>query len=243
MPVRYEILLELERPEDATPDRLHALVTSWLERSLSEEAHRRNVKPFSLGRLRAEAGAHALEIGLLDDSLVACLLEGADEASRRGLPPGRLRGRVLESDGQPAKVVASAPWSQLAAGVSRSMFTFEFETPTTFRQGNDSLPLPLPTLVFGHYRNRWRAFAPSEHHLDIDFQGIGLFVARHAIRTAHTTVRGVRFVGFTGTVGIGPRHGGETIGRALDSLASIARFCGTGSLTTFGMGSTRRVLR
>jgi CRISPR/Cas system endoribonuclease Cas6 (RAMP superfamily) len=134
----------------------------------------------------------------------------------------------------------SAPWSELAeeAGPART-FRFEFVTPTAFRSGAATIPLPLPTLVFGHFRSRWNVFAPEDLRPHAPLGDMNLLLSHVDIATPGILrFKRATHVGFVGRCTIEARGCPEALRRSLDTLASIAPFSGTGAGTTFGMGVT-----
>lgn len=126
--------------------------------------------------------------------------------------------------------------------------TLQFVSPTTFRQGNKNMPLPVPRLVFGSLATRWNHFCQQpELHPDI----LG-YVDQHVYPVAHdlSTVLldyggGQKYVGFTGTCtfGLNPPKNDEALelARQVAVLADFAFFSGVGQKTTMGMGQTRRI--
>ena len=160
---------------------IHGLVASWLEGDAPLSAHKAPVKPFAVSPLR-EVGPDrwAIEVGLLADELDQPLLAGALRGCRRSVRLGAQRATVVRSaDGGPLRPVAGtgrgSSWCCCAE--PRGQFPLRFHTPTTFRSGRRSNPLPLAGSVFGHYRRQWQAFAPAELALATDLASCGLVVA------------------------------------------------------------------
>ena len=155
-------------------------MASWLEGDAPLTTHKAPVKPFAVSPMR-EVGPDrwAIEVGLLADELDRALLAGALRGCRRSVRLGAQRATVVRSaDGGPLRQVARASWQQLVLlAEPRGQFPLRFHTPTTFRSGRRSNPLPLAGSVFGHYRRQWQAFAPDELALATDFASCGLVVA------------------------------------------------------------------
>jgi CRISPR-associated endoribonuclease Cas6 len=115
-------------------------------------------------------------------------------------------------------------------------FTLAFLTPTAFSQGKTYLPLPLPTLMFRSWLERWNHFAPVYLGGDdlIAYLGDAIALTRHRIQTQG------RVTGFTGDVTL------QVLSRADPLLANVAnllvhyaQFAGTGIKTRLGMGVTQ----
>jgi CRISPR-associated endoribonuclease Cas6 len=124
----------------------------------------------------------------------------------------------------------------------------EFLTPTTFRQGDINLPLPVPRLVFGSLAAKWRYFAPEyELHPDLNqYLEQKLALGRFNVRSAILNYgRNRKYVGFEGTCTYilrGNTRDADTreIIRQVNMLANYAFYAGVGQKTTMGMGQARR---
>jgi CRISPR-associated endoribonuclease Cas6 len=126
----------------------------------------------------------------------------------------------------------------------RRKLKLRFLTPTSFRQGNIDLPLPLPRLVFQSYMKRFEKFYQVAFLPDFAEQVeyyVGISNMKQ-IKTAVIQTKKVRLIGFTGDVlfEIHSKAPPELIFQ-LNLLADFAFFCGTGKKTTSGMGQTVRV--
>jgi CRISPR-associated endoribonuclease Cas6 len=131
----------------------------------------------------------------------------------------------------------------------RTPILMEFLTPTTFRQGDINLPLPVPRLVFGSLATRWQHFAPEyelhpalEQYLEQEL-ALGRFNIRSAILNYG---RNRKYVGFQGTCTYilrGNIRNADTreIIRQVNMLADYAFYAGVGQKTTMGMGQVRRI--
>ncbi|MGQ9558317.1 MAG: CRISPR system precrRNA processing endoribonuclease RAMP protein Cas6 [Desulfurispora sp.] len=129
--------------------------------------------------------------------------------------------------------------------------TLLFASPTTFRQGNINIPLPLPRLVFASLARKWQHFAPEYPlHPDLNsFVEECVFPARYQLETRTLDYgRRRKYVGFTGrcTFGVLPegrwREAGSLLIRQLNLLADFAFYAGVGQKTTMGMGQCRRLI-
>lgn len=125
----------------------------------------------------------------------------------------------------------------------RNFFTLFFKTPTTFRQGDLDLPLPLPRLVFKGLLAKWNLFSklpfPVEL-LDVIERHVG--VKEYQIRTVAFHDGHGHIPGFVGKVTfIIKGQIEERVLKEINCLADFAFFAGTGRKTTHGMGMTRRI--
>jgi CRISPR-associated endoribonuclease Cas6 len=236
MPVRWAITLHVERPELVLPGHVHALICECLERDVAATRHYGNDKPFSTSPLRThDDGLFAFEVGLLDDDLEDRLMTGIRRRGRR-LQLGRQAALIA---GQPQTMRRSS-WQELTRhAVPRREYRFDFVTPTAFRSGQTSVPLPLPKLIFGHYRSRWNVFAPPELRPDVPFDDLELAISGHDIATTCVRMSRREQIGFTGWVVLTLRSTHAEVCTELDALAAVADYSGTGSGTPQGMGVTR----
>jgi CRISPR-associated endoribonuclease Cas6 len=122
--------------------------------------------------------------------------------------------------------------------------TLEFLSPTAFKQGPGSLPLPLPKNVFQWPLRVWQCYAPMVLSIPADWLEWcerDVFVVGHNIQTAVVSItRSESFVGFTGQVKFQAHQGQEQYLRVWQALGTLAAFCGVGHKTTMGMGAAER---
>lgn len=120
-------------------------------------------------------------------------------------------------------------------------FDLTFATPTAFSQNRLYLPLPVPTLMFRSWLERWNHFAPVYLGGDELVSYLGEFVALswHRIQTRSHPIHSGRITGFTGEVTL------RLLSRTDPLLANVANlllhyapFAGTGIKTRLGMGKT-----
>jgi CRISPR-associated endoribonuclease Cas6 len=118
-------------------------------------------------------------------------------------------------------------------------FELSFITPTTFSQNRLFLPLPVPTLMFRSWLERWNHFAPVYLGGDdlIGYLGEAVALSRHRIQTRSVQVHKSHITGFTGNVSL------RTLSRIDPLLANVvyllikySTFAGTGVKTRLGMG-------
>jgi len=121
------------------------------------------------------------------------------------------------------------------------LFKLQFITPTAFAQGGVNLPLPLPTLMFRSWLERWNHFAPVYLGSDelITYLSNYVLLKNHKIQTRSYQFHKGFVNGFVGDVKL------QVLTRADPLLANVAnllvqyaRFTGTGVKTRLGMGRT-----
>lgn len=118
-----------------------------------------------------------------------------------------------------------------------------FLSPTSFRNGDVDLPLPLPRLVFQSYFKRFCEFYPVEFLPEFEdlverYTGIGRM---DWVRTEAIKTKRIVLAGFTGDVTFQiDQNAPADLVRQMNLLADFAFFCGTGRKTSIGLGQTVR---
>jgi CRISPR-associated endoribonuclease Cas6 len=120
-------------------------------------------------------------------------------------------------------------------------YELQFISPTAFSQAGSNLPLPLPTLMFRSWLERWNNFAPVYLGGDelIAYLSNAVVIKNHKIQTRSYQLYKGYVNGFIGDVTL------QVLNRADPLLANVAnllvqyaRFTGTGIKTRLGMGQT-----
>ena len=117
-----------------------------------------------------------------------------------------------------------------------------FVTPTAFAQHNLQLPLPVPTLLFRSWLDRWNHFASVYLGGDelIGYLAGVIALKRHHIRTRAFRVHRGTVSGFVGEVQLQTRYRTDPLlANVAHLLVQYAPFAGTGIKTRLGMGQTR----
>lgn len=127
--------------------------------------------------------------------------------------------------------------------------SWEFATPTAFHHSGLTIPLPLPSLVFGSLIHAWDQFSllpmPVTLHAFVDRQ-VGIARHRIATRIVHFGKK-EQHIGFVGTAtyrflaersGLSPDEFHQRV-RMLVLLAAFAFYAGVGIRTAAGMGQVR----
>lgn len=129
---------------------------------------------------------------------------------------------------------------------SSSTLNVAFESPTAFKRGNRSLPLPVPTLVFGGVVRKWRRHAPPSLRdvfdgWTLDGSSAPVLLKRHTLRT-HMLLFGEhgQQTGFSGDATFQlPRSADAHFTGLLQLLGAFAFYAGVGYRTPWGMGQVR----
>lgn len=257
MPSRVTLRFEVMSTGRAEPRHLRALVSNLIEWG-DRGDHHANTKTFTTAPPQRHGDGFEIPVATLDQASHERLLVRAGEHARQRtvLRFGQLQVRLTPDPVAEMVTLSYRDLAEMAA--SAPELDLEFLTPTVFRSGRQQqLPFPLPTLVYGHYRNRWNTFAPTELSCGLAFDDLVFRVESFELHSqqvvdAHrrhrpASGRGsagsqlveVRFVGFVGAVTYSVTDADADARRWLHTLASLASFCGTGANTTIGMGTTR----
>ncbi|MGQ9457149.1 MAG: CRISPR system precrRNA processing endoribonuclease RAMP protein Cas6 [Anaerolineae bacterium] len=207
--------------------------------------------PARQGQMEVRPGVQGwLRITGLGEGLVAFLLEHLAQPSWR-----------LTLEGVPFRVVAATadpqahPWAGagrmedlagqylLARQEPAWRLVLRFASPVAFRTGGQTVPVPLPSLVFGSLVDRWNAFAPVR--LPSEARRFGeacMGMARFQFRSQ--TVRGkgeVGHIGARGQVMYTVLRKDRYWASVMELLSEFAFYSGVGLLTASGMGQVRRL--
>ncbi len=120
-------------------------------------------------------------------------------------------------------------------------FNLQFTTPTAFGQYSGTLPLPLPSLMFRSWLERWNNFAPVYLGGDelITYLNNALWLKHHRIQTRSIQMYKGYVNGFIGEVTLQIFNRADALlANVADLLVQYAEFAGTGMKTRLGMGQT-----
>jgi len=240
--LRYRAREPLSAP---APEAVHGAFLAMVRRAdpalaatLHSPHHR--FRPYTLALLGPREGLELrLRLGVLAPALFQ---EFWKRWERRGGFPLRL-GRTWLS---PVAVQTSGPWCgeipwpwfwELAP-VRRVVLTFA--TPTTFRQGDVDLPLPLPRLLFAGLLAKWNAASPKPLHVDPEMFARFLALTDGRVRICSVWDGRATIRGFVGAVEFRlKREAPAELRQALAMLSAFAPYAGAGRHTTHGFGLVR----
>ncbi|MBO3463288.1 CRISPR system precrRNA processing endoribonuclease RAMP protein Cas6 [Aetokthonos hydrillicola Thurmond2011] len=120
-------------------------------------------------------------------------------------------------------------------------FDLKFITPTAFAQGATNLPLPVPSLMFRSWLERWNYFAPVYLGSDdlIAYLSDAIVLKKHKIQTRTWQLQRGFVNGFVGDVTLQVLNRADPLlANVANLLAQYSQFTGTGMKTRLGMGQT-----
>lgn len=229
------------------PEAVHAAFLDLVRRAdpalastLHAPGHR--IRPYTLSLLGPRSGKELrLRLSVLSPEL---FLHFWDRWERRGGVGLRLGRRWLS----PAEVekkgpwAGETPWSAFASLPPVRQVLLAFSTPTTFRQGDVDLPLPVPRLFFSSLLAKWNAASPKPLDLDPEDFSRHLALTEARIRTTALWDGRARIWGFVGPVEYRvKRDAHETFRRAVAALSAFSFYAGAGRHTTHGFGLVRLI--
>ena len=196
-------------------------------------------RPYTLSRFYRRDGCWLWRVALLCDDLLGPLRAGLE---RLGTLPLAEALVPLDIAGIEVRQISYEELLRQAAEERR--LRLHFLSPTSFRTGLVSYPLPDPLVVFQSWWMHWNAFAPVKlERVLLDVAAVHMAIARHELRTQVVDLSVGQAVGFVGSVtllAVQAHRLGNKVLRRLNALADYATFCGTGQRTAQGMGQTRR---
>ncbi|MHA2621495.1 MAG: CRISPR-associated endoribonuclease Cas6 [bacterium JZ-2024 1] len=249
MPVATFLFLHLKDRKDLFPKQFHNIVLLTLSRSSKQVASAlHKTAPFKAyticqppSRRKFPPDTRVLRVSFFQDEILPHFIRGAMD-NPHPLP---------STPFTPTSVaIGGSPWSQRKSfsqiyedANPEHAFTLQFATPTTFRQGDLDLPLPVPKLIFQGLLTRWNAFSGIPFPEDL-VEVFERFVAiqEHSLKTLPFNDGRVIIPGFVGkvTFKIIGKLPSETL-HQINCLADFAFYAGVGRKTTHGMGLTRKI--
>ncbi len=245
MPYELQVPVSLSQkgPPDLAQQRgMHGLFFAALQQAdpqLSQAMHEREAKPFTQALLGGVADQpHTWRVTLLEDALYDPFMSGLVQ-----LAEIHLLGQPLHLDVAGVQCRHES-YSDLIAAAARLRYRLEFLSPTSFKQRVVHMPLPDPYLCFQSWWTRWHRFAPTEGSINVAL--LDIIRAHVAIAGFHLSSQLLRdekrsLVGGIGRMTFIVRQSHKVEPdwwQQMASLAAFARYCGTGSKTTQGLGQT-----
>jgi CRISPR-associated endoribonuclease Cas6 len=237
MPSRWFVSVPGLDPDRVHLEHVHAAFSRWFDHSRAE--HHANDKPYALSPItRDERGTVGLEIATLSD-----VASGRLATALRDRRPVRL-GNQTRALGQ-ARLLVSESWASLSGHATDGHWQLEFVTPTTFRSGDRSTPMPRVDTMLDGLSRAWSLWA--DHDLpgserdwsalwvsDLDVRSV---VVRLRVKRADGTMQEITVSGALGEVTLrcDDRDAAERVG----PLLRLAAYSGVGGMTLKGLGVTR----
>lgn len=213
---------------------IHALCFRWFANAnpqLAERLHKEDNLPMTIGLEYCSPKKNLLKISLLQKELLAPLLWGmnadlGNEITLAGIPC-RLGGWI--------DITQATSYEKLVQVPTQNFIEFQFLTPTSFKQGKNIQPFPLPELVFNGLLRRWNLFAPEALKFpSIEWNAV---VAAYELKTYAMKMEGGAEIGAEGVVRY--RFTDSEQARIATILAHFATFAGIGRKTAMGMGQVK----
>ncbi len=248
MPVRFSVGFIPEKPissDSITPDQVHGLFFSLLDKSVAEQLHKpTRFKPFCVGvpvifREDKNMERIFLRISLLDEDLfpkiLSSLILNKEDAVLSNIRLKKIIRPFIEER-----------WIKSYKNIfdetePSNILIFDFKTPTTFKKGEMDYPLPDPRLIFKGLIRKWVTF--SDVRINIDLRNVideKIEIMGVWIRTKKVTFSKLgKLTGFTGRVVFYVNSENETILKWLNVLGKFSEFAGVGRKTTMGFGMVR----
>ncbi|NEZ58578.1 CRISPR system precrRNA processing endoribonuclease RAMP protein Cas6 [Adonisia turfae] len=117
-----------------------------------------------------------------------------------------------------------------------------FLSPTAFSQNRTYLPLPVPTLLFRSWLERWNHFSPVYLGGDelISYLGEAVALSRHRIQTQSFPIYKGNVSGFVGTATLSILYRSDPLlAQVANLLVHYGQFAGSGIKTRLGMGHSQ----
>lgn len=238
MPSRGFVALPGVDPARVRLEHVHAAVSRWFDRCPAE--HAATDKPYRISPLGRGPGRIAVGVE------VAALTDAAEERLRAAAVPGeeiRLGNQIRRiADMHP---LAAASWQELAAERGDARWDLEFVTPTTFRTGDRSSPLPRVESVLEGLHRAWRLWSDVDLGCgerdwaavwasDVDLRSATLELR---VRRRDGSAQPVTMSGAVGTLVL--RCDVPEVASRIGPLLRLASYAGVGGMTLKGMGVTR----
>ncbi|MFG6098452.1 CRISPR system precrRNA processing endoribonuclease RAMP protein Cas6 [Leptothoe sp. ISB3NOV94-8A] len=119
---------------------------------------------------------------------------------------------------------------------------FSFLSPTAFSQNRTYLPLPVPTLLFRSWLERWNHFSSVYLGGDelISYLGEAVALSRHRIQTQSFPIYKGNVSGFVGTATLSILYRSDPLlAQVANLLVHYGQFAGSGMKTRLGMGHSQ----
>lgn len=121
--------------------------------------------------------------------------------------------------------------------------TLQFATPTSFKQGDTSMILPIPRLAFKGYAEKWNKYSGIELNDSLLNRVEDSFIlSSYHLKTLPFSDGRAITPGFVGVCTFKVKDRDKEFLRNVNLLADFSFFAGTGRKTTHGMGMTRRII-
>ncbi len=236
MPSRWFVPVPGVDPHRVRLEYVHAAFSRWFDQTTDE--HAANEKPYALSPVtRDEQGHPGVEIATLTEQATKQLHAATAGASIR-------LGNQIRPVGTP-RLMFTESWAELAQNVDDVRWHLEFLTPTTFRSGDRSSPLPRVETVLDGLARAWRLWSGITMEIpqssaaavwvsDLNLSNLPVEVR---MRGHNGRPRTVVLSGCLGTLTL--RSQAPEMAAMVGPLLRSAAYIGVGGMTAKGLGVTR----
>lgn len=227
MPARFWVPLDGVRPP-VPGEYLHAAISRWFDEGEGEEpdSHHAVVKPYTISPVAAQGCEHGVEVSVLSRSAAQRLLARTAQGCRIRLGTETVRCGS-------ARLISSIAWQALQQP-RQHRWTLTFLTPTTFRTGNRSTPLPTPSVVLRAPTEAWARFSALPPLVLSPQDASQVWVSALSITSSALQVNGRPVTGVLGDITY--RCDDTAVAATVGPLFRLAPYCGVGSFRGKGFG-------
>lgn len=215
--------------------------------SLSCKIHDSEIKPFSISQIMKDKSSSGLwiKMSFLTDELILNIMPSFESCVGNQYSIGIYNiviDKIVYFSDKNDWVCANEYLDIINMPISYKL-KFEFLTPTTFKQGNHLLPLPIPKLMFKNILRKWNEFSPYTIS-DLDSEDIenAVIVSSYNIKTEKIEFGDFSSIGFVGNVTFNIlKSADENLVKSINVLSNFTIYSGVGYKNTMGMGICRRL--
>ncbi len=234
MPSRWWVPVHGIALERIRIEHIHAALSGWFDRTLAE--HRSGAKPYTISPPVSGAtgdGGVGIEVVLFNDVAVDRFHDHARPAAPITL--GHQSGRL----GRP-ELLSHHTWTDFLEAPIERCWAIELLTPTTFRSGDRSSPLPSMRAIMMGLAQSWRMWGDQPAPDPVEAIR-GTWVSALDLTSASVTFpvnqRGRRVeVEVSGAVGTMEVRADAPAAPATTGLLGWAAYAGIGGMTRRGLG-------
>jgi len=214
--------------------------------SLSCEIHNSDIKPFSISPvMEDENNGLWIKISLLTDELILNMLPFFENCIGNQYHIGKYNiiiDKILYFSNDNDWISANE-YSDIIDMPISNRLKFEFLTPTTFKQGNHLVPMPIPKLIFQNILKKWNTFSPYKiTDFDLETLEESILILGYNIKTQKLEFNNFSSIGFVGNITFSiSDYTDKNLIKAINILSNYAIYSGVGYKSTMGMGVCRKL--
>lgn len=220
MPARYWLPLP-DVGGAIKPEFLHGAITRWFD----DDNHRAVTKPYTLSPISSRDGRFGIEVAVLDEKTEThlAIISAAEPIIRLGRETTRV-GRAEPLD--------RVEWAALEAAGGH-VWRVAFLTPTTFRTGEFTSPLPAPSVFLRSPTDCWNRFSLRPERGLTATEAPAVRVVALDLRSTVETLGKRRVNAVLGTI---TYQTTPQVAERIRPLFRLARFSGVGAFRGRGFG-------